>query len=49
MAPNGTSSGQPGGWQERTLTVLAALAADDARISGLQVHRSASGRSCRRR
>jgi hypothetical protein len=44
MASNGSLSGPPGdGWQQRTLPVLAGLAAEDARISGLRVHGSASG------
>lgn len=44
MAQNGTLSGHPGdGWQQRTLPVLAGLAAADARIRDFQVHGSASG------
>lgn len=44
MAPNRTFPGLPGaGWQQRTLPVLARLAAEDARITGFQVHGSASG------
>jgi hypothetical protein len=44
MASNGSFSGPPGdGWQQRTLPMLAGLAAEDARISGLRVHGSASG------
>jgi hypothetical protein len=44
MASNGPLPVAPGdGWQQRTLPVLAGLAAEDARISGLRVHGSASG------
>ena len=44
MAPDGSLPGPPDeGWQQRTLPVLARLAAEDARISGLRVHGSASG------
>jgi hypothetical protein len=44
MASNRPLSGQPcDGWQQRTLPVLAGLAAEDARISGFRVHGSASG------
>jgi hypothetical protein len=44
MASNGPLPGPPGdGWQQRTLPVLSGLAAEDARISGLRVHGSASG------
>lgn len=44
MASNGTFSGQAGdGWQQRTLPVLAGLAAEDPSISGFRVHGSASG------
>jgi hypothetical protein len=42
--PNRITCGYPGaGWQQRTLPVLARLAAEDARITGFQVHGSASG------
>jgi hypothetical protein len=44
MASNGSFPGPPGdGWQQRTLPMLAGLAAEDARISCLRVHGSASG------
>jgi hypothetical protein len=44
MAANRPFPGQPGdGWQQRTLPVLAGLAAEDARISGFRVHGSAGG------
>jgi hypothetical protein len=44
MASNESFPGLPGhGWQRRTLPVLARLAAEDARISGLRAHGSASG------
>ena len=44
MAANGRFSGQPGdGWQQHTLSVLAGLAGEDARISDFRVHGSASG------
>jgi hypothetical protein len=44
MAANGRFSGQSGdGWRQRTLPVLAGLAAEDARISDFRVHGSASG------
>jgi hypothetical protein len=44
MASNGAFCGLPGdGWQQRALPVLAGLAAEDPRISGLRVHGSAGG------
>lgn len=44
MAPNETFSNQSGdGWQQRTLPVLAVLAAEDARISDFRVRGSPSG------
>jgi hypothetical protein len=44
MASIGTFPSQAGdGWQQRTLPMLAGLAAEDPRISGFRVHGSASG------
>jgi hypothetical protein len=44
MASNRPWPGQPGdGWQQRTLAELAGLVSEDARISGLRMHGSASG------
>ncbi len=44
MASNGSLSGLPdAGWQQRALPVLAGLAREDARISDLRMHGSASG------